>query len=149
MSLEPARRHYLAVGIVSMALLTLEITVARVLSVALSSHYAFVAISLAMFGLGLSGLIVYLLGMAYPLGIAVLREFDARLVPWAWGLNGALSVVASVLAIFLGSRFGFTTAFWTGVGAYGIALVVMAVAPRLRASRAVEAQMAPEVRASA
>lgn len=90
-----------------------------------------------------------LLGMAYPLGIAVLREFDARLVPWAWGLNGTLSVVASVLAIFLGSRFGFTTAFWTGVGAYGIALVVMAVAPWLRASRAVEAQMAPEVRASA
>ena len=46
-----------------------------------------------------------LLGMPYPLGITLLREFGEGLVPWAWGLNGALSVVASVLAIFIGSRY--------------------------------------------
>jgi spermidine synthase len=68
-----------------------------------------------------------LLGMAYPLGIAVLRGFGEGLVPWAWGLNGALSVAASVLAIFLGSRYGFTVAFLTGVGAYGVAAVLMAL----------------------
>jgi hypothetical protein len=71
------------------------------------------------------------LGMAYPLGITVLREFSEELVPWAWGLNGALSVVASVLAIFVGSRLGFSVALVTGVAAYGLALVIMAVVPRL------------------
>ena len=75
-----------------------------------------------------------LLGMAYPLGITVLREFGEGLVPWAWGLNGALSVVASVLAIFLGSRFGFSTAFVTGLVAYGVGLVVMVVLPRVAAA---------------
>ena len=51
----PARRHYVLIFVLSLALLMLEIATARVLSVALLSHYAFVAISLAMFGLGLSG----------------------------------------------------------------------------------------------
>lgn len=55
----------------------------------------------------------------------MLRGFNPELVPWAWGLNGALSVVASVLAIFIGSRIGFSAAFLTGVGAYALALITM------------------------
>jgi len=70
------------------------------------------------------------LGMAYPLGIAIVRRFDEHLVPWAWALNGALSVVASVLATFLGSKIGFTAAFLTGVAAYGLGLLSIAAATR-------------------
>jgi hypothetical protein len=72
-----------------------------------------------------------LLGMAYPLGISVLREHGEELVPWAWGLNGVMSVVASVIAVFIGSRIGFTAAFLTGVAAYAVALVCMQAATRL------------------
>jgi hypothetical protein len=72
--------------------------------------------------------------MAYPLGIHMLREFDEGLVPWAWGLNGALSVVASVFAVFLGSRLGFTAASLTGMAAYAVAMVAVAVVARERAA---------------
>jgi spermidine synthase len=65
------------------------------------------------------------LGMTYPLGISVLREFSEDLVPWAWGMNGVMSVVASVMAAFLASRIGFTAAFLTGVGAYAMALACL------------------------
>lgn len=75
-----------------------------------------------------------LLGMAYPLGITLLRKFDEGLVPWAWGLNGALSVVASVLAIVIGSRIGFSAAFLSGVATYLVAAAAMGVALRLRRS---------------
>jgi spermidine synthase len=79
------------------------------------------------------------LGMAYPLGITVLRGFSPALVPWAWGLNGALSVVASVLAIFIGSRVGFSAAFLTGMAAYGVALITMRLAVVLNGTaRAIE-----------
>ena len=77
---------------------------------------------------GLLAPIGIVLGMAYPLGITVLRGLSPALVPWAWGLNGALSVVASVLAIFIGSRVGFTVAFLTGMAAYALALVTMRLA---------------------
>src|SRR5258705_4799657 len=58
--MQPERRHYAVLFGASMGLLMLELSFARTLSVALLSHYAFVAISLAMFGLGLAGLVVYL-----------------------------------------------------------------------------------------
>jgi len=73
-----------------------------------------------------------LLGMAYPLGIRILRGFGEELVPWAWGLNGVMSVVASVVAVFIGSRIGFTAVFLTGVGAYVLALGSMMLAMRGR-----------------
>ena len=80
----------------------------------------------------LLGPIGLLLGMAYPLGITILRSYGEELVPWAWGLNGAMSVVASVLAIFIGSRIGFSTAFLTGVSAYALALGCMTLVTRLK-----------------
>lgn len=83
----------------------------------------------------LLGPIGLLLGMAYPLGITVLRTCGEELVPWAWGMNGAMSVVASVVAIFIGSKIGFTAAFMTGVVAYLVGLASITLAMRLKASR--------------
>ncbi len=87
------------------------------------------------------------LGMAYPLGNTVLRCFSGALVPWAWGLNGALSVVASVLAILIGSWVGFRAAFLTGMAAYAVALITMRVAITLgRSATSVEQAARPLVR---
>src|SRR5436853_7208344 len=90
MTLLPERRHYLAIFFVSLSLLMLEITVARILTVALFSHYAFVAISLAMFGLGLSGLVVYLLPERFPAA-----RVDEQLTTCAslFGVTAALNVL--------------------------------------------------------
>lgn len=43
----------------------------------------------------------------------------------------ALSVVASVLAVFIASRAGFTTAFLTGIDAYAVALACIRTAVHL------------------
>jgi len=86
---------------------------------------------------GLLAPIGLLLGMAYPLGITVLRDYGEELVPWAWGLNGVMSVVASVLSIFIGSRIGFSAAFLTGVAAYAIGFGAIVVATRRTGAPAV------------
>lgn len=49
----------------------------------------------------------FVLGMFFPLGVKVLNRVDARMVPWAWGVNGMGSVVSSVLAILLAMGLGF------------------------------------------
>jgi hypothetical protein len=46
--------------------------------------------------------------MYFPTGIAVLREREPRLVPWAWAVNGVASVVSSVLAVILAMAIGFS-----------------------------------------
>lgn len=98
--------------------------IAALLGTPIAVRIATTVLLLAPFGL--------LLGMAYPLGIAVLRGVSEELVPWAWGLNGALSVMATVLAIFIGSRAGFTVAFTTGVAAYALAYLAIRTAAAAR-----------------
>ena len=91
MDAEPGRRHYTAVFVISLSLLVLEISFARLLSVVLASHYAFVAISLAMFGLGLSGLVVYL----FPTHFAPSRV-DRQLIDYS-GWFGAAAAMSGFL----------------------------------------------------
>jgi hypothetical protein len=64
-----------------------------------------------------------LMGFPLPLGIRALEGGRAVLIPWAWGLNGAASVLASVLAVALGMYAGFTVATLAGAACYGLALL--------------------------
>ena len=56
----------------------------------------------------------FLMGIPFPLGVRIVGETAPDLVPWAWGINGCASVVASVLAMVLALSFGFS---WVLVGA--------------------------------
>lgn len=65
------------------------------------------------------------LGSAFPIG---LRLADARVrhaTPWLWGINGALSVVGSVLAVMLSIRYGITFTGLVGTACYGAALFAL------------------------
>ncbi len=51
----------------------------------------------------------FLLGIPFPSGLALLSRSREGLVPWAWGVNGALSVSGAVLTRILSTSMGFTT----------------------------------------
>jgi predicted membrane-bound spermidine synthase len=70
-----------------------------------------------------------LMGSLLPTGVRTANALDPELVPWAWGLNGATSVVGSILAITMSMNFGFTTTLFVGVAAY---LVGLAALPDVR-----------------
>ena len=50
-----------------------------------------------------------LLGMPFPTGLAALSESRQSILPWAWGVNGALSVTGSVLTRLISTSAGFPT----------------------------------------
>jgi hypothetical protein len=62
------------------------------------------------------------MGMAFPLGIKQAGRRAVDITPWLWGINGAASVCASVLAVLIALGSGISTAFWTGVICYAVAL---------------------------
>jgi len=66
------------------------------------------------------------MGMAFPLGMGAASARAAALTPWLWGINGACSVLASVLAVVIALGSGISAAFWTGVACYTIALMTYA-----------------------
>jgi len=51
----------------------------------------------------------FCLGMPFPLGLRVLETRAPALVPWAWAINGFLSVLSSTLCIVLAMALGIST----------------------------------------
>lgn len=70
-----------------------------------------------------------LMGMPFPLGMSAVHRRDSRVVPWAWGVNGTLSVLGSVLAAMLSIRLGFSAALVVGQLAYLAALGMAVIRP--------------------
>jgi SAM-dependent methyltransferase len=65
------------------------------------------------------------MGMAFPMGMKCASQRSPHLTPWLWGINGAASVCASVLAIIFAIGAGISTAFWVGAACYLVALLAM------------------------
>jgi len=61
-----------------------------------------------------------LMGMPFPRGLALLEQGDPgpTMIAWAWGVNGAVSVVASILAALLALSFGFSAVLAAGAACY-------------------------------
>ncbi len=63
----------------------------------------------------------FFMGMPFPLGIKLASQESPDLTPWLWGINGATSVCASVLAVAIAISAGISYAFWVGTGFYLLA----------------------------
>ena len=61
------------------------------------------------------------LGLPFPLGLT--RAGTGGLLPWAWALNGAFSVVATPLANLMAREAGFSWVLLTAAILYGAALI--------------------------
>lgn len=79
--------------------------------------------------LGLLTPLGFVMGMPFPLGVRALLPEGKGLVPWAWGMNGATSVLASVLGVAIGMYSGFSVAALVGGGAYLLSLLTCARLP--------------------
>jgi spermidine synthase len=65
--------------------------------------------------------LAFFMGMPFPLGLARVEASDARLIPWAWGINGCASVTGAVLATLLSIHVGFTAVVVAALVLYGVA----------------------------
>ncbi|MDR0730543.1 MAG: hypothetical protein LBF63_02670 [Treponema sp.] len=75
--------------------------------------------------IGISILIIapvaFFMGVPFPNGLDTLQKNKPHLLPWAWGMNGGLSVAGSALARVLAVSSGFS-----GLLALGIAVYILA-----------------------
>jgi hypothetical protein len=73
------------------------------------------------------------MGMAFPIGMKLAARRSETLTPWLWGVNGATSVLASVLAVVIALSAGITTTYWVGTACYVVAALALAATGRSRA----------------
>lgn len=71
-----------------------------------------------------------LMGMPFPLGMRLGGRQHGSLTPWFWGINGATSVCASVLAMAIALFSQISTSYWVGFACYLLASLAYLVASR-------------------
>jgi hypothetical protein len=109
-------------GLVLLYQLGMPLLSGPLLGLPLAARVALVIAGLAPLGV--------LMGIPFPRTLSVLQEEAPGLVPWAWGVNGALSVVASVLAATAALSWGFGMVLVLGALCYGAAWLTTVWATR-------------------
>lgn len=67
----------------------------------------------------------FAMGFPFPLGMRLLREKKMEYhIPWMWGINGAGSVLGSVMTIIIAISFGFTEALLASAACYFIVFII-------------------------
>jgi predicted membrane-bound spermidine synthase len=96
--------------------------------------------ALAIFPIG------FFLGMPFPLGILAIASRPPGAVAWAWGMNGAFTVIGGVLSVFLSVAFGFSVTLVVAAAVYVLAaFVYRSLSPAPQAAASVEgAVLSPE-----
>ena len=114
------RVQLVIVGIVGVAILGIFALPPIIVLAISASHMARIALAVAL--IAPAGV---LLGMPLPAGIRLMAVTHSELVPWAWGMNGALSVIGATLAVFLAMNWGFSITLLAGAAVYLMAAVLL------------------------
>lgn len=81
------------------------------------------------------------MGMPMPIGIKLLSRHAPQIIPWAWGVNGATSVMGSVAALVIAILTGFNEALVIGSAIYLLAALCI-TRPRAKTGDAVKVEEA-------
>jgi hypothetical protein len=68
------------------------------------------------------------LGIPMPTGMRMLSARSPQMLAWAWGMNGALSVLGATLAIFIAMNWGFRVTLLTASATYLVGLAALLAA---------------------
>lgn len=66
----------------------------------------------------------FFMGIPFPSGIRILNLSNENQIPWAWGINGCLSVIATSFATLVAVENGFRTVMFFAAGFYLLAFSI-------------------------
>jgi len=68
--------------------------------------------------------LAFCMGVPFPAGLLHLSKMNNAQIPWAWGLNGCISVISTVLATIVAVQLGFTWVLLFAALAYMLPFIV-------------------------
>lgn len=69
--------------------------------------------------------LAFCMGIPFPTGLQLVGRSAPAFLPWAFGVNGAASVLSSVLSIVLAMELGFTAVFFAAAALYALAMLTV------------------------
>ncbi len=67
----------------------------------------------------------FIMGIPFPIGMTIASNNFSGHTAWFWAINGAMSVVASVLSVCVSIAWGFTATLWVGFICYVLAALTL------------------------
>jgi hypothetical protein len=77
------------------------------------------------------------LGLFFPLGVRIVEAHDPRLVPWAWAVNGCMTVIGTILAVMIAMGFGFRIVAIAAAAIYAIGAAALAAGSGMGTPRSI------------
>ncbi|MEX2234123.1 MAG: hypothetical protein WD824_18295 [Cyclobacteriaceae bacterium] len=68
--------------------------------------------------------LAFCMGLPFPTGLFYVSKINPPEIPWAWGINGCVSVIGTALATIIAVEMGFTWVMWVAALAYCLPLIV-------------------------
>ncbi len=68
--------------------------------------------------------LAFCMGIPFPAGLSHISKMNTQVVPWAWGINGCVSVISTALATIVAVEIGFTWVMLFAAFAYCMPLFV-------------------------
>lgn len=68
--------------------------------------------------------LAFCMGVPFPAGLSHISKINTAWIPWAWGINGCVSVISTVLATMVAVEMGFTWVMLFAALAYCLPLFV-------------------------
>jgi hypothetical protein len=69
----------------------------------------------------------FCMGIPFPSGLSYVSKTNPSMVPWAWGINGCVSVISTVLATIVAVEAGFTVVMLCAVFGYCLACATQVI----------------------
>jgi len=66
----------------------------------------------------------FFMGIPFPAGLRLLGRITPELIPWAWAVNGTVSVLAPLMAVMTAMAIGFRGVLILGAGIYFLAFIL-------------------------
>jgi hypothetical protein len=114
-----------AARVVTLAAAAIAVAMIAWLALARLAHPNWMQLPLAArAAITLAGLIPVgvLLGFPFPTAVKALEKVNPNFIAWAWGVNGVTSVLASIIAVVVAMRIGFTAVVCIAAAVYLLGL---------------------------
>ncbi len=116
----PVKASGISSFVVALLLLIYALFFTDVLTITINFPF-YVKVFVAFFILAIPS---FFMGIPFPSGIRILNQSNEQHIPWAWGINGCLSVIATSLATLIAVENGFRIVMILATGLYLLAFAV-------------------------
>ena len=72
----------------------------------------------------------FFMGQPFPLGLRIVERENLGVIPWAWGVNGAASVLGSALSLALAIALGYRLTLFIGIAVYLVGYFIILLSKR-------------------